>query len=177
MGCQRKLLLSFMVGGLMLFYGVTVATALTPQEIHKIAERSTVLLEIIDAKGNRGRGSGFIVYDDQIATNYHVVDDMSFGYAKLVRKAKKYRVRLLKADKDRDLAIVKAVGIDAPALPLGDSDAVQPGDKVYVMSNPGGLQGRLWEGTLSDGIISAIRPEGIAPSGTRQSASDECFDF
>ena len=39
-----------------------------------------------------------------------------------------------------------------PALSLGDSDAVQIGDKVYVAGNPQGL-----EGSFSDGIISAIR--------------------
>ena len=38
MGCQQKLLLSFMVGGLMLFYKITVAAALTSPEIAKIAE-------------------------------------------------------------------------------------------------------------------------------------------
>ena len=36
MGCHRKLLLSFMVGGLMLFYGTTVATALTPQRLAEL---------------------------------------------------------------------------------------------------------------------------------------------
>ncbi len=128
---------------------------LTPQEIHKIVERSTVLLEIIDAKGNPGMGSGFIVHDSRIATNYHVIKDMSSGFAKLVGKPKKYRVKVLVFDKERDLAIVKATGIDAPALFLGDSDAVQVADKVYVMGNPHRL-----EGTFSSGEISAIRPPG-----------------
>ena len=155
MGCQRKLLLSFMVGGLMLFYGTTVATALTPQEIGRISRGSTVLLEINDAKGNRSTGSGFVIHDDKIATNYHVVEDMLSGTARLAEKAKKYRVKILVVDKMRDLAIVTATGIDAPALPLGNSDTVQQGDTVYVMGNPRGLVA-----TLSPGIISAIRPTG-----------------
>ena len=155
MGCQRKLLLSFMVGGLMLFYGTTVATALTPQEIGRISRGSTVLLEINDAKGNRSKGSGFVIHDDKIATNYHVVEDMLSGTARLAEKAKKYRVKILVVDKMRDLAIVTATGIDAPALPLGNSDTVQQGDTVYVMGNPRGLVA-----TLSPGIISAIRPTG-----------------
>ena len=33
MGCRQKLLLSFMVEGLMLFYGIAMAAALTPPEI------------------------------------------------------------------------------------------------------------------------------------------------
>ena len=155
MGCQQKLLLSFMVGGLMLFYGTTVATALTPQEIGKISSGSTVLLEINDAKGNRSTGSGFVVHDDKIATNYHVVEDMLSGTARFAEKANKHRVKILVVDKMRDLAIVTATGIDAPALPLGNSDTVQQGDTVYVMGNPRGLVA-----TLSPGIISAIRPTG-----------------
>ena len=159
MGCQRKLLLSFMVGGLVLFYGITVATAITSQEI-EIAKGSTVYLIFKDSKGNSWSGSGFVVHDDQIATNYHVVDNMSIGVAKLVGKEETYRVEtILAVDKKCDLAIVKATGIDAPALPLGDSDAVQEIDKVYVVGNPQGF-----EGTFSAGIISAIRPPGYLRS-------------
>ena len=36
---RQKLLLSVMVGGLVLFYGTTMVTALTPQQIAKIAFR------------------------------------------------------------------------------------------------------------------------------------------
>ena len=60
MGCQRKLLLSFMVGGLVLCYGITVATALTSQEIAKIALGSTVHLATINTQGGN-TGSGFFV--------------------------------------------------------------------------------------------------------------------
>ena len=156
MGCRHKLLLSFMIWGFVLLYGTAVAAALTPPEIAKIAEDSTVLLDIRDAYGKRWRGSGFFVGPNQIATNYHVIENMSIGYAKLVEKEKWYGIKVLTVDKDHDLAVVKVTGIDVPALPLGDSDAVQKGDKVYVMGNPQGL-----EGTLTEGLISAIRPEGI----------------
>ena len=54
--------------------------------------------------------------------------------------------------KKRDLAVIKVGGIDAPALPLGDSDTVQIDDRVYIVGNPRGL-----EVLFSDGIISAIR--------------------
>ena len=126
--------------------------ALAPQEIAKTALGSTVHLSLRDAQGNSWTGSGFIVHDDRIATNYHVINDMSIGYAKLVGKAEKHRVRVLVVDKERDLAIVEATGIDAPALFLGDSDTVEVMDTVYVAGNPQGL-----EGTVVPGSISAIR--------------------
>ena len=153
MQCHQKLLLSFMVGGLVLFCGPTLDAALTSQEIYTIAEGSTVHLGFTDTKGNRWTGSGFVIRDGHIATNHHVVDNMWIGGAKLVGKEDIYPIEtILDTDKERYLAIIKVAGIDAPALPLGDSDTVRIGDKVYVASNPQGL-----EGSFSDGIISAIR--------------------
>ena len=157
---QQKLLLSCMVGGLMLFYGIA---ALTSPEIAKTALGSTVHLGIFDAQVNLlARGSGFFVGPNQIATNYHVIEAIlnegAIGGAKLVGKEEIYAIEKIVAhSKNHDLAIVKVkgvkiIGINVPALPLGDSDAVQIGDKVYVAGNPEGL-----EGTFSDGIISAIR--------------------
>jgi hypothetical protein len=142
-----------MVGGLVLFCGTTMDAALTSQEIYKIAEGSTVHLGFTDAKGNRWTGSGFVIRDGHIATNHHVVDNMWIGGAKLVGREEIYPVEIiLDTDKERDLAIIKVTGIDAPALPLGDSDTVRIGDKVYITSNPQGL-----EGSFLEGIISAIR--------------------
>ena len=148
---QQKLLLSFM-----LFYRITAAIALTSQEIAQIALDSTVLLVINNTWGRSSLGSGFVVRDGQIATNYHVIEGIRNGYAKMVGGTTEYAVEaILGVDEARDLAIVKIPGVGAPALPLGDSDAVQIGDIVYVAGNPRGL-----EGTFSEGIISAIRPGG-----------------
>ena len=110
-------------------------------------------LGVVDANGKTWTGSGFVIRDDQIVTNYHVIDNMSIGGVRLVGKEDLYPIEAtLAVEKNRDLAIIKVVGIDVPALSLGDSDAVQIGDKVYVAGNPQGL-----EGSFSDGIISAIR--------------------
>ena len=162
---QQKLLLSFMIGGLMLFYGIAVVAALTPQEIYKIAKDSTVHLFLLNAERSvHSTGSGFFVAPNHIATNYHVIEDMLTGEPKLVGGVKLvgkediYAIEdIVDFDKENDLAIikvkeVKGTGIDVPALPLGDSDAVQIGETIYVAGNPQGL-----EGTFSDGIISAIR--------------------
>ena len=150
---RQKLILSLTVCGLVLFYGTTVAAARTPQEIAKITLGSTVHLGVVDANGKSWTGSGFVIRDDQIVTNYHVIDNMSIGGVKLVGKEDLYPIEaILAVEENRDLAIIKVVGIDVPALSLGDSDTVQIGDRVYVAGNPQGL-----EGSFSDGIISAIR--------------------
>ena len=159
----QTLLLSVMVGGLVLFCGITVAADPTSQEIAKTTLRSTVHLGMFDAQGNLlSTGSGFVIRNGRIATNYHVIEDISRGLArglvKLVGKEEVYAVEaILVVDKERDLAIVKSAEIDVPALPLGDSDTVQTGDKVYVAGNPRGF-----EGTFTGGMINAIRPEGVS---------------
>lgn len=152
---QLHLLLVCLVFGLSLFYGITVATALTSPEIAQIALDSTVLL-VIERRSEYSFGSGFVVRQGQIATNYHVIEGIRRGYAKLVGETAEHAIEaILAVDVARDLAIVKVSGIRAPALPLGDSNTVQIGAIVYVAGNPQGL-----EGTFSEGIISAIRPEG-----------------
>ena len=167
MGWQRKLLLSFMVGGLILFYGVTATAALTPSVIKEIANDSMVFLSIIDGHGKRWTGSGFVVHDSYIATNYHVVENVIIGRAKLVDKKKWHFFigPILATDKEHDLAVVKVAGMNAPALRLGDSDTVKIGETIYVAGNPSGPEGRAMEGTVTIGSIRKIRTEDILMGG------------
>ena len=100
-------------------------------------------------------GSGVIVTNEgHIITNNHVVTDrqgrpvdqievqLSDGQTK--------KARLVGADEQVDLAVLK---IDEPGvkpLKLADSDMVQPGDFVLAIGNPLGF-----EETVTDGIISS----------------------
>ena len=165
----QKLLACFTVWGFVLVYRIAVAIALPPQEIADIARGSTVRLVIKDTYSSQLRfGRGFIVGTDQIVTNYHVIKNMSSGYVRLVEKEKRYAVgQILAYDEDRDLAVVKAPGIDAPALPLGDSDTVRITDTIYVAANPQGSKD-----TVASGNISAILPPGAYLTTVRPSSGD-----
>ena len=132
----------------------------SPQQIADEALPSTVLLEMEDSSGQpHGGGSGFFVREDEIATNFHVVEGADKGSAKLFGQDELYDIEGYTAlDVDNDLVILKIKNpdektIDVSALPLGDSDDVHSGDTIYAVGNPVGL-----EGTISDGIISGIRP-------------------
>ena len=142
----------------LLFCIVTVTIAQTPQQIAQKAFRSTVLLVMEDANGQPlSLGSGFFVKDDQIATNLHVVEGATRGYAKLVSKETKFNIEGYTAiDEKRDLIILKVTTFGTQAISLGNSDFAQVGETVYAVGNPRGL-----EGTFSQGIISSIRPVGI----------------
>ena len=163
---QQTLLLSFVVWGLMLFYGTTVAAAPTRQEIAEKALAATVSLEMYDKEGKPlSQGSGFFVQRNLIATNYHVIKGAAHGTAKLVNKDITYTIEdITKTDEKNDLALLKIkpnmliilAGISP--LSLGNSDTVKVLDTIYVAGNPLGF-----EGTVVPGSISAIRPDGWPP--------------
>ena len=150
----HPLCLPIMALALFLRCGIPAVNAQTAQQIAQNAFDSTVLLVMKDANGQPiGLGSGFVVLPSQIATNLHVVEGATRGYAKLVGRKTKHMVEGITAiDAKRDLVILKVSILDAQTLPVGDSNAVQVGDPVYAVGNPRGL-----EGTFSQGIISSVR--------------------
>jgi serine protease Do len=98
-----------------------------------------------------GFGSGFIAdAKGVILTNFHVVDGASQVVVQL-SDGRKFTSKDVKSDPKTDLAIVR---IEAPAalpfLELGDSDAMEIGDRVLAVGAPFGLTG-----TVTHGIISA----------------------
>lgn len=136
-----------------------MATGLTAQEISEKALPSTVILETVDANGQQlGYGSGFFVQDDLIATNLHVVEGADQASAKVVHQNTRHGIEGYTAiDVETDLVILKVSDtgkvVDKPILPLGDSANLKQGDTIYAVGNPAGF-----EGTISNGIISGVRP-------------------
>ena len=103
----------------------------------------------------QGQGSGFILdHGGHILTNFHVVEGASNrGIEVQLSNKRRYQARLVGSDKVHDLALLQ---IDAPNLQpitLADSAGLSVGQKVYAIGNPFGLSG-----TMTTGIISAIRP-------------------
>jgi serine protease Do len=99
-------------------------------------------------------GSGVIVTNEgHIITNNHVVDQVDEIEVQLADGQTK-KARLVGADSQVDLAVLKIDNPGVKPLKLADSDAVQPGDFVLAIGNPFGF-----EETVTDGIISSkVRP-------------------
>lgn len=135
----------------------STVSAKTAQEIARQAFGSTVLLVMEDANGQPlSLGSGFFVRDGEVATNLHVVQGASKGYAKIVGQKAKFDIEGITAvDPKRDLVVLKLSGAGALTLSLGISNDLQVGETVYAVGNPQGL-----EGTFSQGIVSSIRKLG-----------------
>jgi serine protease Do len=95
-------------------------------------------------------GSGVIVTDEgHIITNNHVVDQVDEIEVQL-SDGRTEKARLVGADAQLDLAVLKIDNPGIKPLKLADSDTVQAGDFVLAIGNPFGL-----EETVTDGIISS----------------------
>jgi S1-C subfamily serine protease len=134
------------------------AAALELKELAAQVRPSVVHLTISGPTGEKiGNGTGFFVSPDGlIVTNYHVVEPAYGMRAKLSDGSEHAVLGLLGANPDSDVAIVQAAGSDFPQLELGSSLQLEQGDEVAVIGSPSGL-----EGTLSAGIVSAVRDNGV----------------
>ncbi len=95
-------------------------------------------------------GSGVIVTNEgHIITNNHVVDQVDEIEVQLSDGQTK-KARVVGADEQVDLAVLKIDNPGVKPLKLADSDAVQPGDFVLAIGNPFGF-----EETVTEGIISS----------------------
>jgi S1-C subfamily serine protease len=100
-----------------------------------------------------GAGTGFIVSSDgKIVTNDHVVDGAQQVQVTLSNGTTK-SAKVLGADPNADLAVLKIDGTNLPTVKLGNSDDVAVGDPVVAIGNALALQGGP---TVTEGIVSAL---------------------
>jgi serine protease Do len=98
----------------------------------------------------RGAGSGFITTaNGQVITNAHVVAGAD-TVTVVLKDGRNYPGRVVGSDSLSDLAVVKINANDLPTVPLGDSNALVPGQLAIAIGNPLGLSN-----TVTQGIVSA----------------------
>ena len=123
-------------------------------ELVRRVKPSAVAIETFDSKGNSiSRGSGFFIAADRIITNRHVIERSSRVSVQLMDGKKFIAKGVLAVDGEGDLAMLQVdvpqgLGIPLPVL----QNVPQEGESIVVIGNPFGL-----EGSVSDGIVSAVR--------------------
>jgi serine protease Do len=104
-----------------------------------------------EPKRQRGTGSGVIISaDGYILTNNHVAGNATKLVVKL-SDGREFRAKLVGADPETDLAVIKIEAQGLPFARLGDSDKVEQGEWVIALGSPFGLQQ-----TMTAGIVSAL---------------------
>lgn len=110
----------------------------------------------------QGTGSGFIWdKEGRIVTNYHVVGDAGKVEVTLGDNSV-YKGIMVGAAPDKDIAVlqISAEAEKLKPIPLGDSENIQVGQKVFAIGNPFGL-----DRTMTSGIVSALDREITAVTG------------
>ncbi len=106
----------------------------------------------------RGGGSGFFINAEGLAvTARHVVKGVSYSMkAEISGHKRPYRVRVLKKDRDHDLALIR-VSIDqaTPFLELRDPKTLTRGETLWAVGNPL----LAFRETVTRGTFSRIFPE------------------
>lgn len=104
----------------------------------------------------KGTGTGFL-WDEQgyIVTNFHVVQDADRFHV-TTSDYRSYTAVLVGSEPTKDLAVLKLEtnGERFPAIQIGESEALQVGQKVYAIGSPYGL-----DQTLTTGVISGLGRE------------------
>lgn len=96
-------------------------------------------------------GSGVIIDEDgYILTNEHIILRASKIKVTLTNK-EEYSGKLIGADSNFDIAVIKIDGGKLPVAKIGKSDDLMVGETVIAIGNPFGL-----ENTVTTGVLSAI---------------------
>jgi tetratricopeptide (TPR) repeat protein len=136
-----------------LFATASYAQEFLPELVKRV-KPSSVSIETFNSKGEAvSRGSGFFIANNRVITNRHVIERSTRVVITLVDGKKFVAKGVLAVDGEGDLALLQ---VDVPAglsrpLPIV-SRVPQEGESIVVIGNPFGL-----EGSVSDGIVSAVR--------------------
>ena len=114
----------------------------------------------------RAGGSGVLLHSDgYVVTNAHVIAGARHievlvpppagppggGRSVLKASGRTLTAQVVGIDRETDLAVLLLPEKGLPALSLGDSEAVRPGQVVFAFGSPLGL-----EGSVSLGVVSAV---------------------
>ncbi len=116
----------------------------------------------------QGSGSGFILSEDgKIITNAHVIDGADQVLVTL-RDGREFEGQVIGTDLLTDVAVVQIDASALPAVSLGDSDLLRPGEWVIAIGNPLGL-----DNSVTVGIVSATGRS----SGEIRAGADRRVEF
>jgi tetratricopeptide (TPR) repeat protein len=134
-------------GGLSVCRGQDTDSA---KRVYDAAQDSVFLVYLNDSSGQpEALGSAFLVAPKTLITNAHVVKD---GSPVLAVGPVRIPVTVVSRDIENDLAVLH-VDVDLTSRPLPLSmDTASPGQRIFAIGNPEGL-----EKTISEGLVSGVR--------------------
>ncbi|MBN2207596.1 MAG: tetratricopeptide repeat protein [Candidatus Aminicenantes bacterium] len=149
---------SFVVGtGLCLVLAAPIAAQFPSQTVESVRilnqnQAGVVTLTAYSAaKDVLGRGTGYAVNSEYIATNYHLVS-MASSVEAVNNKGKKLKVEGIAAiSREFDIALVRIKG-ELPILTIGNSDTLASGNRVFAIGGEADGVLQVREGTIRESV-------------------------
>lgn len=118
--------------------------------IFKNAINGIVLIETVCFDLSVRQGSGFIIDDDLIVTNKHVVSCGTAVIITLLISHEKFVVENVYHHPDHDLALLKIPNLhgNGNSLKFAPPNSIKVGNPVYVIGNPRGIEGFYSKGNI-----------------------------
>ncbi len=123
------------------------------QTVTQVAERASPAVVKIEARkgGRGGSGSGFVfTANGYIITNSHVVHE-AVSLEVILHDGRRFSAEVVGDDPATDLAVVRVKADGLPALELGESKSLKPGQLAIAIGNPYGFAY-----SVTAGVISAL---------------------
>jgi putative serine protease PepD len=130
------------------------AAARPPDSLAGIVQKvlPSVVTVKVGVSGGYSLGSGFIVSSDgYLITNDHVVEGLTGTATVTFSDATNASAKLVGADQESDIAVLKLDKKGLPPVQFGDSDQVAVGDPVLAFGSPLALTN-----TVTYGIVSSL---------------------
>lgn len=141
------------LGAAFLAMSMAGAKAMPPDKFFQKTSTSVWRVMTYDTDGIAlSMGSAVVIAKETLLTNCHVLAKSKRFVIKQDNAS--YEGKLQYIDVERDLCQITVRNLNAPAVPLGNSDSLIVGQHVYTLGNPENL-----ELTLSEGLISALRQD------------------
>lgn len=135
----------------------TPTTPLSATEIYRLASQSVVVVVAFDRSRNAiSQGSGVVIRRNTIATNCHVLE--AAKAAVVMFRGSPYEVIGTRGNKEMDYCILATKGLPARVADIGNLSTVTPGQRVYSIGSPRGL-----ELTIAEGLVSGLRRKDGVP--------------
>lgn len=123
------------------------------KSVEQIAEQirpSIVNVTQVGRDGPFGVGSGFVIGEDLIATNRHVIGEARRILVETSDGRSLDVIEVVANDARLDLAILRVAQKGLKPLAFGDSDSMRQGQPIVAMGNPAGLAFSVVEGVISE---------------------------
>lgn len=128
-----------------------ITSSLSPTE--KLLE-ATVTLVVSGNHQEDSQGSGVFIGRNRLVTNFHVIEDGNEIEVYDAQRNYLGQGRVVSQDVVHDVAVLECTAVSRDVYFPVEKVDVKIGDEIYVAGAPTGLSG-----TLSTGIISALRDE------------------